>query len=230
MENNMNNNVSNNINSAAVNPAVVNSNNTVNSVPGVVQSVAPGVVSGVVQNSQVNPAMANSTTTNVVTPNVNTINSNGQNTSYLNQSGSTTNMYVVVGSIVGIVLVASVVLLVLLVTGVIGSRNRLTCTRRTANDNFTLTETRLYKFDKGLYTSVNYTHVFEYHTSLTDDMYNSEFAAVLNNNSNVSSYGFDTKITRSGDVVTITAFEPRYWDKTMDDIKTQNKNEGFICE
>jgi len=217
MNNNINNNVG--INPVASNVPNVNTNSNIITNANVAQNVVPTV-----NPTGVTPGVSS-------IPNVNVMSSNMVNSqnNISNQNGIASNTYVIVGSIVGIVLLAAVFLLVLLVTGVIGNRNRLTCTKTVNESGFVYTEKRVYKFDKGLYTSVDKTYIYNY-ANLTDEIYNNDFAALLDTNSRVSTYGFGTEISREGNVVTITAYEPKYFDKTVDDINTSNNKEGFTCE
>lgn len=235
MNNNVNNNVNpstNGVSTSGVSPstsvppsASVNPSTNVNNVTATNNAnVVPPVVNAV-NNSTVIPPVVNTVANNVPASNNVVNNQNNIN----NQDGIASNTYVIVGSIVGVVLLASVVLLVLLVTGVIGNRNRMTCTKTTNEAGYVYTEKRAYKFDKGYYTRVDRTFTYNY-TNLTDDIYIQEFGELINSNSGVSSYGFGTTITREGNIVTITAYEPRYFDQTFDDIETMNNKEGFTCK
>lgn len=221
MNNNMNNNVNPNVNGISTTGVNTNANvSNVNVIPAVASTGGSTVNNTQVVTPSTNVVSNSIPVTNTVVNNQNDIN---------NQDGVASNTYVVVGGIVGVVLLASVGLLVLLVTGVIGSRNRMTCTKTINENGYVYAETRYYKFDKGLYSSVDKVITYTYN-DLTDDMYNQQFDRLINNNSGVSSYGFGTQISREGNVVTITAYEPRYFDQTKDDIEIMNSKEGFTCD
>ena len=194
-----------------------NINNNVNSMTNGVSNTTVGSVSNVGVNPSIN-------TSNVVSSQVaNTV----TNAQVVTPSVNPTT--VTVGSIAGVVVLGSIVLLVLLVTGVIGNRNRLTCTKTTNENGYVYNEKRIYKFDKGFYTEVNKILTFNY-SNLTDDMYETEFNDIFESVGGVTKYGFGTQVTREGNIVTVTAYEPRYLEQKYDDIKTANTREGFSCK
>lgn len=164
-------------------------------------------------------------TATVVNPNVTTTIQTA-NTTQKNNS----NFYLIVGFFVGFVLLAAIFLLVLLLTGVIGNRNRLTCTKTVNEDGYTHVTQKFYKFDGNVYTQVNNVDTYTY-TNLTDDVYNQTFEKIINNESNgVTSFGFGTQISREGNVVKITSYNPNFFGKTYDDVKGEDEGNGFTCE
>lgn len=235
----MNNNLNNNVNTGVpVNnggPTTVINSVPVNSVPNTVsvtQQVNPGVVNtpGSVVNGAVNVQNTVPGTNVNVVPNtvptppiVNAVNDIGQD-------GIATNTYVLVGTIVGIVIMAAVFLLVLLVTGVIGNRNKLNCTKTTNEEGYVYTENRVYRFNDGpYYTKIDKTLIFDF-TMLTDEMYNEKFSALIDNDNAVSSYGFGTYIRREGNRVIINSYDPKIFDKTVNDVLVGANKDGFTCD
>ena len=230
----MNNNLNNNVNTGVpVNNGVPNTviNGVhVNSVPNtgnVTQQVNPGAVTpGNIVNSTVNVqnTIPGSNVNVVPTPPiVNTVNNMGHD-------GIATNTYVLVGTIVGIVIMAAVFLLVLLVTGVIGDRNKLYCTKTTNEDGYVFTENRVYRFNDGpYYTKIDKTLIFDF-LMLTDEMYNEKFSNLIDNDNAVSSYGFGTYIKREGNRVIINSYDPKIFDKTVNDVLVVANKDGFTCD
>lgn len=132
--------------------------------------------------------------------------------------------------IVGIILLIAVVLLIFLLTGTIGSRNRLSCTITTKEDGYDYKIVKNYVFDNDVMQKVYYTYTFSYNGNFTDDMYYQNFEKIINNETHGSSkYGFNTKISKEDNVVTITAYEPSYWKESYKEIKSSNKDEGYSC-
>lgn len=193
----------------------VYSGNTVGSTPKVVTAAQPTTVVNAVP-------IVNSVPVSNPTPAV--------NNSINSQDGIATNTYVIVGCIVGFVILAAVFLLVLLVTGVIGDRNRLYCSKTVNENGYIYTEHRTYRFDNGpYYTRIEKVFTFDY-ANLTDDIYNETFSGLIDNENAVSTYGFDSNINRNGNIVTITSYEPKIFDRTVDEVLSSSKNDGFICD
>ena len=230
MDNSVNNNLNNNVGqTVASNPSGVSVQSTVTQNASVVhptQAAATSVqpLQTVATTVQSTPVAANNPTVTIpVQPTVGTPN---------NMSGNKkndTNTFLIVGFFVGFVLLVAIFLLVLLVTGVIGNRNRLTCTKTINEEGYTHYVERFYKLDKGIYTRVENTDVYTY-TSLTDEVYNEKFGPIIEITSGVTEYGFGTKINREGNIVTITSYNPNFFGDTIDDVKSDNAKEGFTCK
>ena len=138
-----------------------------------------------------------------------------------------TNTYLFVGFFVGFVLLAAGFLLVLLLNGTIGSRNRLTFSKTINDVGFTHVATRYYKFDKNVFTQVNNVDIYTFE-SLTDEEYFTRFDKLINDETNgISEYGFGTQISRKGNVVTITSYNPNFFGDTKDDVIEDNTKDGF---
>jgi len=194
--------------SQVVNPQPVN---TVNVAPIPVVNATPVV--NAVQSAQ--PAVMPGT-------NGNTLPQTGKK-----KSGVSTNTYLIVGFFVGFVLLAAGFLLVLLLTGTIGSRNRLTFSKTINDVGVTHVATRYYKFDKNVFTQVHNvdTYTFE---SLTDEEYFNRIDNIINDETNgITEYGFGTQISRDGNIVTITSYNPNFFGDTKDDVIEDNQKEGF---
>ena len=143
------------------------------------------------------------------------------------KDGVSTNTYLIVGFFVGFVLLAAGFLLFLLLSGTIGSRNRLTFSKTINDIGYTHVSTRYYKFDKNVFTQVHNvdTYTFE---SLTDEEYFTRFDKLINSETNgISEYGFGTQISRKGNVVTITSYNPNFFGDTKDDVIEDNTKDGF---
>jgi len=154
-------------------------------------------------------------------------NANTINKSVHKKSGISSNTYLIVGFFVGFALLAAGFLLVLLLTGTIGGRNRLNFTKVVNGDGFTHVAQRYYKFEGDVYTQVQNVDTFTF-TSLTDEEYNVRFDKIINNESNgITEYGFGTQISREGNVVTITSYNPNFFGDTKDDVIESNTREGF---
>lgn len=229
----------------------VNTTGTVIGQPTNVQPVMPQPVSAQPVNVQPVNSVNVANATQVVTPQpVNTVNVSAatpvvnpvpavqstvipvNNVNALPQTekkkdGVSTNTYLIVGFFVGFVLLAAGFLLVLLLTGTIGNRNRLTFSKTINDVGFTHVSTRYYKFDKDVFTQVDNvdTYTFE---SLTDEEYFIRFDKLINSETNgISEYGFGTQISRKGNVVTITSYNPNFFGDTKDDVIEDNTKEGF---
>ena len=158
----------------------------------------------------------------------NLVSSNNVNSLQQKKNGDvSTNTYLLVGFFVGFVLLAAGFLLFLLLSGTIGSRNRLTFSKTINDVGYTHLAMRYYKFDGNVYTQVNNVDTFTF-TSLTDEEYNTRFEKFINDETNgISEYGFGTQISRNGNVVTITSYNPNFFGDTKDDVKEDNLKEGF---
>lgn len=165
--------------------------------------------------------------------NINTgqIVNNGQNISNQNNINSKNNnsMYIWISVIVGFVLLMAVILLVLLLNGSIMNRNKITCTRTTEEGNYTLDIKKIYRFDKGEYLRVDEFRTLTYHSTLTDEAYELEFNDLIDNPTRVSQYGFNTQISKEGNVVSISYYNPKILEETEESIRTSNTNDGFTC-
>ena len=123
------------------------------------------------------------------------------------------------------------VLLGFLLTGTIANRNKLTCTLTTPESGYNYTIKRLYSFDDGIMQREDLTYTFTYNSTFTDDMYNDTFGEIINNEKRGSSkYGLGTKISKEGNVVTITAFQPSYWNEPYKTVKKTKTSEGYTCK
>lgn len=156
---------------------------------------------------------------------------NGQNISNLNNTSSKSNnsIYIWISVIVGFVLIVAIILLVLLLNGTIMNRNKLTCTRSSEEGLYTLDIKKIYRFDKGEFYRVDEFRTLTYHSNLTDEAYELEFSDLINNPTGVSQYGFNTKISKEGNVVNISYYNPKILDQSYDNIKTTNESDGFVC-
>lgn len=256
MNDNLNNNVNTGVSATNGVPNTVGVTSQVNTAVvnpvGVSSQVSASATTPVVSSSQVNTGVVNPTT-NVVSSAVNLQNaapiSNGgvQNTvpvstvnvtpsnvyaanNNIGNDGVASNVYILVGTIVGIVILAAVFLLVLLVTGVIGNRNKLTCNKITNEEGYVFTENRVYRFNDGpYYTKIDKTFIFDF-TMLTDEMYNEKFSSLIDKENTVSTYGFGSNIIREGNRVIVTSYEPKIFDKTVDDVLISTDKEGFTCD
>lgn len=227
----MNNNVNN---SGTVTTQTINSQ-SVTSQPVYTQPVVQQVNSATV--AHVTPVVNTQSVNNVtpVIPVINTVppmvnpatNGNVLPQNLKNNGGFSTNTYLLVGFFVGFVLLVAGFLLFLLLSGTIGSRNRLTFSKTINDVGYTHVAMRYYKFDGNVYTQVNNVDTFTF-TSLTDDEYNTKFDKFINDETNgISEYGFGTQISRNGNVVTITSYNPNFFGDTKDDVKENNLKEGF---
>lgn len=206
MNNNVNSNMTGGVVNNTVNQVANNGiNNTVNQIPGAA--------------------------VNTVSTNTNTVPVRNVQNNVVSGKKKINKFYLWSGIIVGIVLIAAILLLVCLLNGSIDNRNRLTCTSTSQEDGYTRTIQRYYTFDNNINQKVNYTYTFNYTGGLTDEVYNTDFDAIINDpNHGATKYGFGTQITRDGNIVTITAYEPSYWSETYDEIKALNKDEGYSCK
>ena len=224
MDNSVNNNLNNNISSTnnltvgVIQPTATSNASFVQPSQVTATTIQSAQIGANVQTAQVNTV--NPSTVNQTQPNM--VNSNNTNVAKNND----TNTYLIVGFFVGFVLLAGIFLLV---TGVIGNRNRLTCTKTINEEGFTHYIERFYKLEKGVYTRVENTDVYTY-TSLTDETYNEKFGPLLEIKSGVTEYGFGTKIVRDGNVVTITSYNPNFFGDTLDEVKSSSAKEGFTCK
>lgn len=254
MNNNLNNNVATSASTANSLPNTVGvtsqANTAVVNPVGVNSQVSTSATTPVVSAPQVNPGVVNPTT-NVVSNAVNVQNAvpisnvSVQNTvpvsnvapnnvyatnNNIGNDGVASNVYILVGTIAGIVILAAVFLLVLLVTGVIGNRNRLNCSKTTNEDGYVYTENRVYRFNDGpYYTKIDKTLIFDF-SILTDEMYNEKFSNLIDNENAVTTYGFGTNIKREGNRVIITSYDPKIFDKTVNDVLVSTNVEGFTCD
>ena len=188
-------------------------------------------------NNSVSPSVATNATGNNpnvvnVPGNVNMgVNANAVNVGINNTNNSQKNSntaYIWIFVFVGIVIVVAVILLIMLFTGVIDNRNRLTCTKTTQEDGYDYTIKRYYILEDGINQRVELTYTFDYNGTLTDDLYESTFKKYLDNTT--TKYGFDTKVTRDEDIVTITAYQPTFFNETEKELKSTNSSEGYSCK
>ena len=150
--------------------------------------------------------------------NVNTKNNSGKKNIY---------MKAIIAIIV--VLIVSIGLLIFLLTGSISNRNKLVCKKTTNENGYTYEIKNVYSNgDKGA-TRIDHTYTFNYNSNLTDDLYNDTFDSIINSSSGVTEYGFETKISRDGNVVTITAYVLEYFSGDFKTIKKNQKSKGFSC-
>lgn len=239
MENSVNNNVNNSANNNAtlnynvpnlgttgvVTPANANANSTNTVQTATVVMPTTGASNTTVSNPTAVAQAPVASSATVINPNVATT-TQTVNTSKKNNS----NTYLIVGFFVGFVLLAAVFLLVLLLTGVIGNRNRLTCTKTVTENGYTHVTQKVYKFDGDVYIQVNNLDTYTY-TALTDDVYNEKFDKIINNETNgITEYGFGTQIFREGNVVKITSYNPNFFGEKYNDVKSADESNGFTCE
>lgn len=169
----------------------------------------------------------------VVTPNIGQNNVNLAATAQNNVVVGKNNnkVFVWVGVIVGFALLIAFVLLGFLLSGTIANRNRLTCTMSTPEDGYNYTIKRYYTFADGIMKRLDLTYTFNYNNTFTEDMYNDTFSEIINKEQRGSTkYGLGTNISKSGNVVTITAFQPSYWNESYKTVKDTNKTEGYTCK
>ena len=240
MENNVNNNVANNTNVAtgSVQPSV--SSTSVETVQPVVSpATASTAVNPTVANTTVSPAtstVANAAPINTVAatasvvPPVNTTSvNNGKNNNETQLYYK--KFYIMMGILVGSVLLIAGILLFFLLNGTIENRNRLTCTKTTQEDGYTYHVKRYYTFDRKVMQRIYYTHTFTYNDEFTEDMYNQTYDDIINNENNgITNYGFNTKISKECNFITITAYDINYYNDTLDTIKESNAMEAYTCE
>lgn len=219
----MDNNVINNNLSNGVSPNVVT--NTVNT-----NVSNGGSVANNISSVNTNTAVTGNVNTTPI-PNTTNVNSNMANVA-LNGGGTSqknsSKLYVWIFVFVGIVIVVAIILLIMLFTGTIDNRNRLTCTKTTQEDGYDYTIKRYYILENGINQRLELTYTFDYNGTLTDDLYESTFRPYLDNTT--TKYGFDTKVTRDGDIVTITAYQPTFFNETEKELKSTNASEGYSCK
>lgn len=165
-----------------------------------------------------------------VNDNINVVNNVNVQDNVVNGDKSGPNFYIIAAIVVVLVLVIAVILLIFLLTGGISNRNKLTCTKTTKETGYTYTIENVFKFEDGKNTRYDSTYTLAYDSELTEDVYKQTFDNIINNPSGVSTYGFDTKISKSGNIVTITSYYPKYNNEDYDKVKSTALADGYICK
>ena len=131
--------------------------------------------------------------------------------------------------IIGGIVVGVIVVLILIISLIgSGSGDTLTCKTTIDSDGVTIESTDVYIFEDGYNSEIEHTYLFS-----RDGGYSNEDVQAMKDeigDEEITMFGWDPKITKSGNKLKITSHSPRMGTEDYDTVKKDAEDAGYKCK